>query len=163
KLRFEREYPVPPLGLPAGQEEDVLSCESARLFVDRVRDVRPDFAITPETGPHIAAICTRLEGLPLAIELAASRMKMLTLPPLRGAEVEGEARLDRLQPIREYALGELRATPEAELLRARHAAHYIALADSLGPSVMGAEQRRSIGRLLTEAQNIRAALGWAVE
>src|SRR5207245_8041583 len=80
KLRFEREYPVPALGLPAGEVEDVLSCESARLFVDRIRDVRPDFAVTAETAPQIAAICTRLEGLPLAIELAASRMKMLSLP-----------------------------------------------------------------------------------
>jgi predicted ATPase/class 3 adenylate cyclase/tRNA A-37 threonylcarbamoyl transferase component Bud32 len=249
KLRFEREYPVPPLELPAGHEGDVLSCESARLFVDRLRDVRPDFAVTAETTPHIAAICTRLEGLPLAIELAASRMKMLTLPSLlerlrdrlgflsgdardREArhrtlratiawsyqlldevdrvlfrrvavfaggfdietaeavcvlpsdasldvfdrlaslsdkslllrvEVEGEPRLDMLQTIREYALGELRATPEAEILRARHAAHFVALAEALGPSLMGAEQRRSTGRLLTEAQNIRAALSWAVE
>ena len=249
KLRFEREYPVPPLELPAGHEEDVLACESARLFVDRIRDVRPDFAVTAETAPHIAAICTRLEGLPLALELAASRMKMLTLPSLRErlrdrlgflrgdardrearhqtlratiawsyqlldepdrtlfrrvavfaggfdietaeavcllpsdasldvfdrlvslsdkslllrGEVEGEPRLDMLQTIREYALDELRATSEAEPLRARHAAHFVALADALGPSLMGAEQRRSTGRIVTEAQNIRAALAWAVE
>src|SRR5262249_27153130 len=52
-------------------------------FVDRVRDTRANFELTAENAPIIAAICARLDGLPLAIELAASRMKMLTLPALR--------------------------------------------------------------------------------
>jgi predicted ATPase/DNA-binding SARP family transcriptional activator/DNA-binding CsgD family transcriptional regulator len=53
--------------------------ESVRLFVDRARQLNPAFALKPENGHAVAQICVRLEGLPLAIELAAARIKML--PP----------------------------------------------------------------------------------
>src|SRR5205807_2491297 len=64
---------------------DVLTANPAvQLFVARTRAVRSDFALTAENGPTIAAICTALDGLPLALELAAARMKLLTVSALLG-------------------------------------------------------------------------------
>ncbi|HEX2572739.1 MAG TPA: protein kinase [Polyangia bacterium] len=253
KIRFEREYPVPPLMLPRADAppnvESLAACESARLFIARVRDVRPEFQVTQGNAALVASICARLDGLPLAIELAASRMKMLTLQSLHerlgdrlgflkggprdlderhqtlraaidwsynlldepgkvllrrvavfvggfaiesaeevcgfGAagrfdvfdelasltdkslltrgEVDGEPRIGLLETIREYALAQLRGTPDYEVVRARHAAHMVALVEGLAPGIMGREQRRYVGRMVTETDNIRAALGWALE
>jgi predicted ATPase/class 3 adenylate cyclase len=78
----EREFSVPPLKLPrpgAAEIMDTLSqSESVSLFVERARAVRPDFELTEENALAVAEICTRLDGLPLAIELAAVRVKVLT-------------------------------------------------------------------------------------
>ncbi|MBN2148666.1 MAG: tetratricopeptide repeat protein [Anaerolineales bacterium] len=77
----EHEYPVPPLSLPErrrGQTAASLSqYESVALFIQRAKATRADFKITEENAPEIAEICLRLEGLPLAIELAAAHSKML--------------------------------------------------------------------------------------
>ncbi len=83
-LYGEREYPVPSLELPAPQKlpaslETVSQCAAVSLFIARAQLVKPDFAVTNETAPAVAEICSRLDGLPLAIELAAARVKML--PP----------------------------------------------------------------------------------
>ena len=81
RLRGEREYPVPPLGLPATtrspSEEEVLASSSGRLFAERARATSPGFALTRENAPSVAAICWRLAGLPLALELAAAKTKFL--------------------------------------------------------------------------------------
>ena len=79
-LPQEHIYPVPPLALPATDADlDALSqCDAVSLFVTRAREADPDFALTPENAPRIAALCRRLDGLPLAIELAAARVKMLS-------------------------------------------------------------------------------------
>ncbi|MDQ4005528.1 MAG: adenylate/guanylate cyclase domain-containing protein, partial [Actinomycetota bacterium] len=77
----EREYPVPPLQLPASGTaafEELRSSEAVSLFVDRARAVRPDFQLTPENAAAVAEICERVDGLPLAIELAAVRVNVLT-------------------------------------------------------------------------------------
>ncbi|MGH2711876.1 MAG: ATP-binding protein [Actinomycetota bacterium] len=78
----EREYPVPPLRLPEPErvtDLDALShSEAVALFVERARAVRPDFVVTAENASAIAEICSRLDGLPLAIELAAVRVNVLT-------------------------------------------------------------------------------------
>ena len=96
-LYGERIYPVPPLGLPADGRDtvpstpvlpDIAASDAVRLFVARAETVMPDFALTPITAPIVAAICRRLDGLPLAIELAAARTHVL--PP--GALLE---RLER--------------------------------------------------------------------
>ncbi len=82
RLSAEREYPVPPLSLP---ELDRLPTpaalaryESVALFVERARAARPTFAITEQNAGAIAEICVRLDGLPLALELAAARIRSLT-------------------------------------------------------------------------------------
>ena len=82
RLYGEREYPVPPLALPDPKRPppvDSLShYEAVRLFIERAQDVKPDFSITNENAPAVAEICARLDGLPLAIELAAARIRLLT-------------------------------------------------------------------------------------
>ncbi len=80
----EHEFPVPPLAVPDPKSipttPDVLSRFPAlALFLERAKAVKHDFTLTRENAAAIAAICVRLDGLPLAIELAASRIKML--PP----------------------------------------------------------------------------------
>jgi predicted ATPase len=87
-LRAEREYPVPPLALPAGPAsvplEELESSPAVALFVDRARAVRPGFALTEGNAAAVAEICQRLEGLPLAIELAAARTRLLDPAALLG-------------------------------------------------------------------------------
>ncbi|HEX6474516.1 MAG TPA: hypothetical protein VF114_05455, partial [Candidatus Limnocylindria bacterium] len=82
----EQEYPVPPLGLPDPQhlpDLEVLSqFASVALFVERAMAVRPGFAVDAANAPAIAEICVRLDGLPLAIELAAARVRVLTPPAI---------------------------------------------------------------------------------
>ena len=78
----EHEYPVPPMALPDAQrlpDLEVLSeYESIDLFLKRARSVKPDFALTDDNAPIIVEICVRLDGLPLAIELAAARARLLS-------------------------------------------------------------------------------------
>jgi len=85
-LRAEREYPVASLPLPAGpgtaSAVDVAASPAVALFVDRARAVRPGFALTEGNAAAVAEICRRLEGLPLAIELAAARTRLLDPPAL---------------------------------------------------------------------------------
>jgi predicted ATPase/DNA-binding XRE family transcriptional regulator len=82
RVRGEREYVVGPLALGADADElvpaDLARSPAVRLFVERVRDVRPDFRLTSANGPTVAAICRRLDALPLALELAAPWLKVLT-------------------------------------------------------------------------------------
>jgi predicted ATPase len=82
RLSGEQELPVPPLPVPARDTGSsggkIGGYPSVQLFVDRAARVRPSFALTDDTAPTVAAICARLDGLPLALELAAARMKLLT-------------------------------------------------------------------------------------
>ena len=75
----EHELPVPPLGVPgSGSPGEVAASGAAMLFAQQAQLVRPGFTITEGNAADVAAICARLDGLPLAIELAASRVKLLT-------------------------------------------------------------------------------------
>ena len=82
RVRGEREYPVGPLALDSdldtGSPDDPARSPAVRLFVERVRDVQPDFRLTSANGPTVTAICRRLDALPLALELAAPWIKVLT-------------------------------------------------------------------------------------
>jgi predicted ATPase len=85
-LAAEREYPVPPLPLPgsAAVPSELAASPAVALFVDRARAVRPDFTLTAANAAAVAEICRRLEGLPLAIELAAARTRLLDPSVLLG-------------------------------------------------------------------------------
>ncbi|HEY7463568.1 MAG TPA: AAA family ATPase [Candidatus Limnocylindria bacterium] len=82
RIYGEQEYPVPPLELPGSDEpadpEALSQFASVALFVERAMAVRPDFTVDVSNAPAIAQICIALDGLPLAIELAAARVRVLT-------------------------------------------------------------------------------------
>jgi predicted ATPase/class 3 adenylate cyclase/Tfp pilus assembly protein PilF len=252
RLYGEQEYLVPPLGLPDPARlpppERLTQYEAVRLFVQRARAVKPDFEVTNENAPAVAEICARLDGLPLAIELAAARTKLLSpqallsrlsnrlkllkggatnLPArqqtlratidwsydllteeektlfgrlsvfsgghtLEAAEevcdpegnldalevvesllensllrreegAEGEPRFVMLETVREYASEKLEESKEAEKFKRAHAEHFLALAEEANPEIKGADQLRWLRRLEAEHDNIRAALGWALQ
>jgi predicted ATPase/class 3 adenylate cyclase len=76
----EHVVPLPPMQLPAGDTVDMVAgCEAVRLFVARAADVRPGFAVTLENAAVLAQLCRRLDGIPLALELAAARVRSMSL------------------------------------------------------------------------------------
>jgi predicted ATPase/DNA-binding CsgD family transcriptional regulator len=90
-LYGEQEFPVPPLALPAPKQLNTIGAElapslaqvaSVTLFVQRALAVKPDFALTATNAVAIAEICIGLDGLPLAIELAAAKLKLFSPPAL---------------------------------------------------------------------------------
>jgi predicted ATPase/class 3 adenylate cyclase len=82
RVSGEQEYPVPPLGLPDPDRlpplDQLTQFEAVALFIERARAVKPEFQVTNENAPAVAEICVRLDGLPLAIELAAARIRIFT-------------------------------------------------------------------------------------
>jgi predicted ATPase/class 3 adenylate cyclase len=249
-LSGERELPVPPLELPDPRGDPVMlrRSEAVALFADRGAAVDPSFSVTDETLPIVAEICARLDGLPLAIELAASRVRVLPprslleqldrrLPMLVGgprdaparqrtlraaidwsydlleepvrtffrrlsvfaggcpleaagevadpgrelgdaielvevllqhslvhrAPDETEGRIRMLETIREFGLERLQESGEADAVRERHAGHYLDLAEQAEPYLTGPDQARWLDLLTREHDNLRAALGWAID
>ncbi|MCC2628428.1 MAG: transcriptional regulator, family [Thermomicrobiales bacterium] len=81
RLSGEQEFPVPALPVPDPTDlpgvEKLIDYAAVRLFVDRAARVRPDFALTDDNAVAVAAICALLDGLPLAVELAAARVRTL--------------------------------------------------------------------------------------
>jgi predicted ATPase/Tfp pilus assembly protein PilF len=280
----EQEFQVPPLELPdlrrfppigarlvtpaLVQPElvpDLALSPAIALFAQRAREVRPGFTLTETNARAVAEICQRLDGLPLAIELAAARCRALSpatllarlndrlailaggareraqrqqtlrdalawsydlLDPaeqalfarqavfvggatLEAAEAicggwglgvggwdnavltpnpqpltpildglaalvdksllrqvetdDGASRFTMLETIREYALERLIFRDEAEALRRRHAHYYLRLAETAEPELTGANQAAWLKRLERDHDNLRAALGWALE
>jgi predicted ATPase len=90
RVSGEHDYPVPALTLPTAVDD--VQTEAVRLFVDRARAAKPDFRLDRSNSAAVAEICRRLDGLPLAIEPAATRVR--ALPPAALA-----ARLDRRLPL----------------------------------------------------------------
>jgi predicted ATPase len=80
RVRGEQEWRVEPLGVPPlGSTLAALAqIPAVRMFMDRVRDVQPGFTLTSQNAAAVAEVCRRLDGLPLALELAAASMRLLT-------------------------------------------------------------------------------------
>ena len=267
RVSGEQEYPVPGLPVPidllalsdleklnltseerAVAAETVTQYEAVRLFITRAKAVRNDFQVTNENAPAVAAITARLHGMPLAIELAAARTKLLTpdailnrlekqlgvlaagsrdLPErqqtLRGAiawsydllgegerrllwrlaafsggfdveaseavcgpsdeigrdvldgimslsdqslvkaeEVEGVSRFRQLDTIHEFAGEQLVASGEETEIERRHAAYFLALVERAAPLLSSIDQRRWLGAIERDHDNIRSAMDRAV-
>jgi predicted ATPase len=257
RIYGEQEYPVPPLELPdadANDPESLSHFASVALFVERAMAVRPDFAVDASNAPAIAQICVKLDGLPLAIELAAARVRVLTpqamlarlgdrlsilaggasnLPErqqtLRGAidwsydllepadrllfarmavfsggadlaaieqvaladwpadagampdaldavtslldksllrqavADDPEPRFQMLGTIRAYAIERLDGVDPEGAVRRRHAEYYLRLAEAMSASVFGERQRAALDTFQREHDNLRAAMGFAVD
>jgi predicted ATPase len=107
-LYGEKEYAVPPLSVPDVRHlpdfKALSQYEAVRLFIERAKSAKADFEVTDESAPAVAEICVRLDGLPLAIELAAARIKML--PP--------KAILQRLGSRLKLLTGGARDLPERQ-------------------------------------------------
>jgi predicted ATPase len=112
-LTGEVAWPVPSLSLPELRRlldiESLPQYESARLFVERTAAVKPTFALTEQNAPAVAQVCYRLDGIPLAIELAAARTKVLSVEEI-------SERLD--DSFRLLAAGSRTAMPRQRTLHA---------------------------------------------
>lgn len=137
RLAGEQEYLVPPLSLPAAKAasvEHLIASEAGLLFVRRAQMALPRFEVSEATAPVIGDICTHLDGVPLAIELAAARCKLFT----------PQALLERLEgtgagsPLRTLAGGSRDGPPRQRTLR-----------DSIAWSyhLLDAEEQRLFARL----------------
>jgi len=126
-LDGEQVWRVPSLGLPEGDTvEGIAQSEAVRLFVDRAAAVRPGFVLSTENAPAVAEICRRLDGIPLAIELAAARVAHLAPREvaarlsdrfrLLAAGRRGVQRQQTLQAVLDWS-HELLSEPERALLR----------------------------------------------
>ena len=111
RLSAEQEFPVPPLAMPGSAEVADLGCLAANpsvaLLLDRARRTNPGFDLTSANAQLLANACVRLEGLPLAIELAAARLKVLTpgeLVSRLGSRMQVLAGSTRDVPARQRAL-----------------------------------------------------------
>lgn len=108
RIRAEHEYPVKPLDLPdlshVPTPDDVAQASSVQLFLEHARAAVPDFELTQTNCAAVATICRRLEGLPLALELVAARVRALSPTELL-------ARLDRTLPL---LVGGSRDLPERQ-------------------------------------------------
>jgi predicted ATPase/Tfp pilus assembly protein PilF len=249
----EHEFIVPPLDLPDPHQllplEVLAQVPSVQLFVQRATALKPDFKLTHSNQTAVVEICIRLEGLPLAIELAAARIRLFSpakiverlvnalaelqhgtpdLPPrqrslwaaiewsykllepsekllLRRLAIfadnctleatthvcnydqtlnldilegltsllakslvrqnegpEGLPQFAMLDIIREYALQQLLASGEYEMLKRQHALFYVSLSQAAVAGLQSAEQAVWLQRLESEHNNLRAALTWSL-
>jgi non-specific serine/threonine protein kinase len=121
----ERAWRMPSLSLPdlkvGGPSDLVATSDAVRFFVDRAQAVAPSFVLSPDTAPAVARICRRLDGIPLALELAAARLKVLSIEQI-GARLD-----DRFQLL---TGGSRTAVPRQQTLRATIDWSYDLLSDA---------------------------------
>jgi predicted ATPase/class 3 adenylate cyclase len=156
RLRGEQEFQLSPLAVPRFRSglptEELERSSSVRLFVDRAREVLPSFALTPTSTRTVAEICRRLDGLPLAIELAAAMVRMLT----------PEQMLDRLGRRLDLLAARNRDLPERQrTLRAALAWSHELLAPEEARAFAGLAVFVD-GFTLTAAEAVIDDLGWDV-
>jgi predicted ATPase/transcriptional regulator with XRE-family HTH domain len=128
QIHGEQEYPVSPLAVPGFDDAPTLEeadrSPAVRLFVERAQAAHADFALTEENVAAVSAICGRLDGLPLALELAAPRIKLLspaallarlhhTLPLLTGGGRDAPARQQTLRDTIAWSYGLLEEGEQA--------------------------------------------------
>src|SRR5207302_1592434 len=169
------EFPVSPLAVPdltqLPSPEALTQQAAVQLFVLRTQAIQPAFHVTPANARAIAEICVHLDGLPLAIELAAARAKLL--PPqallkrlsqrllvLTGGAQDLPA---RQQTLREFGVECLHRQGELEAARQEHARYYLALVEAAEPHLFGPEQLRWLDRLERELDNLRAILQASID
>jgi predicted ATPase/DNA-binding CsgD family transcriptional regulator len=127
----EMTFPVPPLAIPPAREAyrvaDLMECAAVRLFCERAAAARPGFAVTDANAAAVAGVCQRLDGLPLAIELAATRVRSMSAEEilerledrfslLRRAPRPGSGRHQTLRAAVEWS-HDLLTAPERVLFR----------------------------------------------
>ena len=241
-----RPFPLPPLQSPQS-ETDAVGFDACRLFVDRARALDPEFALTSANARTVVDICRRLDGLPLAIELAASWISVLS-PSALLAQLEnrlalpsggslgapqrqrslrdtiawsygllsassqtlfrriavfnggctldavkeicgdgslnvlqelralvanslvrrtdypaGDSRYTLLETVREFGVECLQQSDEARIVRRRHAAYFLALAERVEAKLNTVEREAWLDRLESDQGNLHGALGWALE
>jgi predicted ATPase len=250
-IEGEHLYRVPPLFVPPADADpdSLLACDAVRLFAERARQQRSDFTVDSDNASAIARLCRRLDGIPLALELAAARLRTLPLDEidnrldqrfrlLRGgkrittprhqtlqalidwsydlldpeeqqtleglsvfpgdfdlesaeavvgagfnspvgfldrlaaladksllqADV-GTSRYRLLETVRDYARAKLSARSEAaaDALRTAHCDHYLALAETAAPHLVGHGQTEWLDRLQLEFDNLRAAIATSLD
>ena len=143
-------YRVPPLSLPAADDSDVSAgpSDAVTLFLERAREHGASLAVDAETGPLVASICRRLDGMPVAIELAAARLRSLSLAGLAEAAAphltgSGQgvwfARLDAEQANLRRAAERAARDPDGtgQVLRFGVALRHYWIARSLGSEAAG--------------------------
>jgi predicted ATPase/DNA-binding CsgD family transcriptional regulator len=240
-----RPFPLPPFGA-AGSEAQAADLDACRLFVDRAQALDPEFAITGANDRNIISICQRLDGLPLAIELAASWVSVLSpgallaqldnrlalpggtlstpqrqrslrdtiawsygllsapaqalfrriavfnggcaldamreicgnssldvLQELRALvanslvrrtdDPTGDSRYTLLEMVREFGVESLQQSHEASIIRQRHAAYFLGLAEQVDATQFTLERDAWLDRIEPEQGNIHGALEWAIE
>jgi predicted ATPase len=142
-LRAEKELPVPPLAIPplglAPDLQPLSQYSAVQLFIQRAQGVHPDFQVTNENAPAVAEICHRLDGLPLAIELASARSRLLS----------PQALLVRLEHRFELLRGGTRDLPERQ--------HTLYSAIDWSYNLLNEDERRLLRRLSVFAG------GWTLE
>jgi predicted ATPase/DNA-binding CsgD family transcriptional regulator len=254
RVSGETNFVVPSLSLPdpgrSPSTEELAGYEAVGLFVERAGEADSGFALTEENAPAVARLCDKLDGIPLAIELAAARIRVLTveqilekledplglltagsrtaaarhrtlratlgwshdllgeteralfrrlsvfvggwdleaaeavgagdaveaglvLDPLSSlvdkslvvteAGTGGALRYGMLEPVRQFAREKLREGRDEPEVRRRHAEHYLALAETAEPELVGPDQGLWLGRLRTEFANLREAHSWSLE
>jgi predicted ATPase/class 3 adenylate cyclase len=252
-INGETVFRVPSLSLPQDVEDlrdvghltpDLMGYEATRLFTERAGKANPQFALTKENAPAVTQICKRLDGIPLAIELAAARVKLFTpqqiaerlddrfklltggsrtalprqqtlralidwsyltlnemeqdilrrlavfsggwtfeaaesvvgeleaIDGLSGLvnkslvnveEKEDESRYRYLETIRQYAMEKLLESGDAVNARDRHLAHFLEVSRRAEEKFGTAQRLMWVNRLEVEHDNLRSALGWALE
>ena len=255
RVQGEWVFHVPALSIPTDMQLQSIDIETAvqfaalRLFAERARTIHSDFTLNADNIQAVATICNQLDGLPLAIELIAARIRLMSPQSLLGhlndqftqyadgmraisarqktlhnaigwsynllpakeqvlfrrlaifvgswtleeaqavcseegieanevpdllmhlvdkslvnvRKQEGEEHYQALEIIRQYALGKLWAAEEGEILRQRHLAYFVDLAERAEPNLRAADMVMWLDRLEVELDNIRAALAWAQE